>query len=387
MAVKTHPIVDPEGSVAEPSNAWDSSPIKKKGSSASDFSDANTKETEKLNQGSPGNTVRSDKKKKGCCGRVWDFVEDPGSSKPAFGWSIWIMLLIFISTVTLVLETLPELSTLPPSDGSNATALETFWATFNVWFWIETFCIFNFTMEFMLRFFFSPKKLKFVKSPMNIVDFFAIIPYYIEMPLMVNAYLIDPTGGSSNGGGIGDLRVIRVIRLTRVFRVMKMGRYMSGATLVKDALISSSDALALLGFSMFIALIIFASGMYYLERGTLRGRLYYIVSPSTAIDFFSRGAYFNASDPNVFSNDAYWELSKFQSIPDALWWCFATVTTVGYGDIYPTTVGGKILGTVTMFAGILVSIENSFFCHMRDVRVLVIRLYHSPATLACSTVR
>mmetsp|Transcript_28614 Transcript_28614/g.73013 ORF Transcript_28614/g.73013 Transcript_28614/m.73013 type:complete len:230 (+) Transcript_28614:544-1233(+) len=82
MAVKTHPIVDPEGSVAEPSNAWDSSPIKKKGSSASDFSDANTKETEKLNQGSPGNTVRSDKKKKGCCGRVWDFVEDPGSSKP-----------------------------------------------------------------------------------------------------------------------------------------------------------------------------------------------------------------------------------------------------------------------------------------------------------------
>jgi len=50
-----------------------------------------------------------------------------------------------------------------------------------------------------------------ISAPMNIVDFFAIIPYYIEMPLMVNAYLIDPTGGSSNGGGIGDLRVIRFV--------------------------------------------------------------------------------------------------------------------------------------------------------------------------------
>lgn len=80
---------------------------------------------------------------------------------------------------------------------------------------------------------------------------------------------------------------------------------------MKDALISSSDALALLGFSMFIALIIFASGMYYLERGTLRGRLYYNVDPSVAIDFFSRGEYFNASDPNVLANDAYWVLRYF----------------------------------------------------------------------------
>eukprot|EP01006_Ploeotia_vitrea_P052612 TRINITY_DN67713_c1_g1_i1.p2 TRINITY_DN67713_c1_g1~~TRINITY_DN67713_c1_g1_i1.p2 ORF type:complete len:454 (+),score=242.72 TRINITY_DN67713_c1_g1_i1:83-1444(+) len=215
-------------------------------------------------------------------------LEDPHFSPVARVLSMFIMLLILLSTVAFCMETIPELADSP------------------FWYGLEFFVVVVFTVEYVARLMCSCKLLSFVTSPLNVVDLFAVLPFYI-----------DQLGDS---GEAETLRVFRVVRLARIFRLFKISRYSSYMQIMGEAMKRSSDAFGLLLFFISIAVIIFSSLMYFAEKDTV-----------------------DESGEHVF-----------RSIPATFYWCIVTMTTVGYGDIFPRTTFGKIIASVTMICGILV---------------------------------
>ncbi len=177
---------------------------------------------------------------------------------------------------------------------------------FGVYFeWFERISVVVFTIEYILRVWCIvessayPKtwrgRLKYVKSPMALIDLFAFLPAYL--PLLYQ-----------------DLRIIRAFRLFRLFRLLKLWRYsMSLRTLIKVVVEKRSDLQVIL-FTIIVLMIVSASLMYMVE---------------------------NETQPDTFS-----------SIPRAMWWSVVTLTTVGYGDMYPQTDLGKLVGAFTALLGV-----------------------------------
>jgi len=175
------------------------------------------------------------------------------------------------------------------------------------WLWVlEIATVAIFTIEYMLRVAFSERKLGFVFSFFGIIDLLSILPFYISTGV--------------------DLRSIRAFRLLRLFRIFKLVRYSKAIQRFHRALMIAREELILYFIVTVMLVYMAAVGIYYCET------------------------------------DAQPE--KFQSVFHSLWWAVATLTTVGYGDVYPITVGGKIftflmllvgLGIVSVPAGIVSS--------------------------------
>ncbi|CAB4020370.1 Potassium voltage-gated channel Shaker, partial [Paramuricea clavata] len=169
------------------------------------------------------------------------------------------------------------------------------------WFGLETACIIWFTFEYLVRLLSSPNKLVFLRSFLNIIDVVAIMPYYITLPMK-----------SSKASSLG---VLRVIRLVRVFRIFKLSRHSRGLQILGHTLRASLRELGLLIFFLLIGVILFSSAVYYAEGGE--------------------------------------QGTNFGSIPEAFWWAVVTMTTVGYGDMKPVTLWGKIVGSLCAISGVL----------------------------------
>eukprot|EP00854_Cymbomonas_tetramitiformis_P011737 gene11737-13861_t len=278
--------------------------------------------------------------------RIYLTFSDPSSSKVSQYISLFIMVLILLSSVSFVMETLPEYSN-PPTDDPKGQPVPD--PSFG---WIETFCIVCFTIEFMSRFLFvhamrdesllvliffesSEQVLKgentdgmrktvyWLLDTMNLIDAAAIAPFYVEAVL---------------GTGSGGLGFLRVVRLARVFRVFKMGKYNEGMQLFGRVMIMSSPALSLLLFFSLISMVVFGSMVYFAEAGEW-----------TVNDQYPDGEYLR---PDITHTDE--EPTPFKSIPDSFWWVIVTSSTVGYGDFYPTTAFGKLVATLCMVSGVLV---------------------------------
>ncbi|XP_077357128.1 potassium voltage-gated channel subfamily A member 5 [Festucalex cinctus] len=247
--------------------------------------------------------------------QVWLIFEYPESSSPARGIAIVSVLVITISIITFCLETLPEFRDereLPvsgrPDNGTTARPSLTFSDPF---FIIETTCVIWFTFELFVRFFACPSKSEFSKTVMNIIDIMSIMPYFITL----GTELAEQGQEHPNGQQAMSLAILRVIRLVRVFRIFKLSRHSKGLQILGQTLKASMRELGLLIFFLFIGVILFSSAVYFAE----------------------------ADEPE----------SHFSSIPDAFWWAVVTMTTVGYGDMRPVTVGGKIVGSLCAIAGVL----------------------------------
>ncbi|XP_068611303.1 potassium voltage-gated channel subfamily A member 5 [Brachionichthys hirsutus] len=248
--------------------------------------------------------------------QVWLIFEYPESSSPARGIAIVSVLVISISIITFCLETLPEFRDereLPAaSRPDNGTAPRPSLTFSDPFFIIETTCVIWFTFELFVRFFACPSKSQFSKTVMNIIDIMSILPYFIT----VGTELAEQQGGEQGGGQQAmSLAILRVIRLVRVFRIFKLSRHSKGLQILGQTLKASMRELGLLIFFLFIGVILFSSAVYFAE----------------------------ADEPE----------SHFSSIPDAFWWAVVTMTTVGYGDMRPVTVGGKIVGSLCAIAGVL----------------------------------
>ena len=161
---------------------------------------------------------------------------------------------------------------------------------------------------------------------LNLIDLVAILPFYLE--------LLFDTGG----GGLG---VLRILRLARVFRLFKFGAIQEGVTLLSDVMQVSYPSLRLLGFFGVLGCVLFGSLIFLCELGEW--------VPPGDDDSIPEGAFVRV---NKFGTGK--ELTPFISIPRSMWWVVTTATTVGYGDLYPTTLLGKVVATVTMLTGILV---------------------------------
>uniref|UniRef100_A0A8C8S3I9 BTB domain-containing protein n=1 Tax=Pelusios castaneus TaxID=367368 RepID=A0A8C8S3I9_9SAUR len=278
--------------------------------------------------------------------QVWLLFEYPESSGPARAIAIVSVLVILISIVIFCLETLPEfrqdgkgaqpafgdgshdeldqLFLLPqqpngtPAPMHPPSSASPFFT--DPFFLIETLCIIWFSFELLVRFFACPSKPEFSRNIMNIIDIVAIIPYFITLGTELaqeQQQKQQPRSTSNNGGQqqAMSLAILRVIRLVRVFRIFKLSRHSKGLQILGKTLQASMRELGLLIFFLFIGVILFSSAVYFAET----------------------------DDPG----------SPFSSIPDAFWWAVVTMTTVGYGDMYPMTIGGKIVGSLCAIAGVL----------------------------------
>ncbi|XP_063045326.1 potassium voltage-gated channel subfamily A member 7-like [Engraulis encrasicolus] len=253
--------------------------------------------------------------------KLWMLFEHPESSSGARIIAIISVMVIVVSILIFCLETLPDFRAdkeqrerfiiIPHPTVPNATlAVPPNTTPFDdPFFVVETLCICWFSFELGMRLLCSPDKMVFFKDVMNIIDFFAIIPYFVTLgtELLSTKQQGQPPTMS--------LAIIRVIRLVRVFRIFKLSRHSKGLQILGQTLKASLRELALLIFFLFIGVILFSSAVYFAE----------VDSPDTA----------------------------FTSIPEAFWWAVVSMTTVGYGDMYPVTVGGKLVGSMCAIAGVL----------------------------------
>lgn len=152
-----------------------------------------------------------------------------------------------------------------------------------------------FTVEYALRLLCVRRPLAYAVSFYGIVDLLAVVPTYLSLFI---------TGAQS-------LIVIRALRLLRVFRVLKLAHFVGEAALLRAA-VRASIRKILVFLGTVVILVVIVGTMMYLIEG---------------------------------------EGSSFSSIPQSIYWAVVTLTTVGYGDIAPQTVAGKILASVVMITG------------------------------------
>ncbi|XP_061419627.1 potassium voltage-gated channel subfamily A member 2-like [Lethenteron reissneri] len=248
--------------------------------------------------------------------QVWLLFEYPESSSPARIIAIVSVLVIVISIVIFVAETLPEFRdekelhsrARPLANGTESRPAPSF--VTDPFFIVETICIIWFSFELLIRFCACPSKPGFFKNIMNSIDIVSIMPYFITL----GTELAEHTG-SANGQQSMSLAIFRVVRLVRVFRIFKLSRHSKGLQILGQTLHASMRELGLLIFFLLIGVILFSSAIFFAE----------------------------ADEPDT----------QFTSIPEAFWWSLVTMTTVGYGDMFPVTLGGKIVGSLCAIAGVL----------------------------------
>uniref|UniRef100_A0AAR2JAC4 Potassium voltage-gated channel subfamily A member 10 n=1 Tax=Pygocentrus nattereri TaxID=42514 RepID=A0AAR2JAC4_PYGNA len=244
--------------------------------------------------------------------QFWLLFEYPESSNAARAVALVSIFVITISIVIFCMETLPEFrEDLEIFPTMGIATPKTITSTFSdPFFIIETACIIWFFFELCVRFLVCPSKREFFNNIMNIIDIISIIPYFVTLV----TEMVTATNSSTSGQNMS-LAILRIIRLVRVFRIFKLSRHSKGLQILGQTLKASMRELGLLIFFLFIGVILFSSAIYFAE----------------------------VDEPNT----------QFVSIPDGFWWAVVTMTTVGYGDMCPITLGGKMVGTLCAIAGVL----------------------------------
>lgn len=170
----------------------------------------------------------------------------------------------------------------------------------------EWFCVVVFSIEYILRIYIAERPLKYIFSFYGIIDLLAVLPFYLS--------------------NVFDLRSLRAFRIFRIFRMFKLIRYNRALRRFHIAYGIIKEELILFLMLTFIFLFLASAGIYYFEH---------------------------EAQPQYFS-----------SVIDSGWWAAVTLTTVGYGDVYPITSGGKIftlfilligVGIITIPAGLIAS--------------------------------
>jgi len=223
--------------------------------------------------------------------RVYEILDlASGEDRISRIFDILIMVLIVLNVMAVILETVESLD-----------------SKYHDWFMVfEVFSVIIFSIEYILRVWSATSvkrykhpflgRLRFIFTFMALVDLFAILPFYL--PLLIPM----------------DLRFIRGIKLIRLLRLLKMTRYSHSIGTFGAVMKKKKEELMIAVFVIIILLITASSLLYFVE---------------------------NDAQPDAFS-----------SIPASMWWGVATLTTVGYGDMYPITGVGRFLAAIIAILGI-----------------------------------
>lgn len=222
--------------------------------------------------------------------RVWEILDvaKPGDHTSK-SFDIFILTLIFLNVLAVILGTVKEI------EDRFASAL----------YWFEVFSVMVFSLEYIGRLWSCVSRkeysnpitgrLRFIIKPMSVIDLLAILPFYLAFMTF-------------------DMRFVRAMRLFRIFRVAKLGRYSSSVRLLGRVVRNKKEELVVTVMVMVLLVVLASSFMYFAE---------------------------NEAQPD-----------KFPDIPTAMWWSIVTLTTVGYGDVFPLTKLGKFFAGVIAVLGI-----------------------------------
>ncbi len=223
--------------------------------------------------------------------RVHELLEDPSDADALErGLNWFLVVLIVLNILAVVLETMASVARL------YARAFDLF----------EAFSVVVFSLEYALRIWScieDPRyarpitgRLRFALRPLVLIDLLAILPFYLPLVMPL------------------DTRMVRAVRLVRLFRLFKATRYSRSLDTVRHVLQAKRNELVVTVLLIFIVLLLVSSLMFAVEH---------------------------EAQPEAFS-----------SIPAAMWWGMMTLTTVGYGDIYPITPLGKFCAMAISLLGV-----------------------------------
>ncbi|CAH8444289.1 unnamed protein product [Schistosoma curassoni] len=227
--------------------------------------------------------------------RLWRAFENPQASTLAVVLYYVTGFFIAVSVLANITETVS--CGISVETGDNIPCGEKYNAAF---FCLDTACVLLFTIEYLARLYAAPAKCKFIRSVMSIIDIAAVFPYYVGLFM------------SNNKEFSGAFTTLRVFRVCRIF---KFSRHSKGLRILGCTLRCCASELGFLLFTITMGVIIFSTIIFYAEKS---------------------------------------EISQFSSIPAAFWYTIVTMTTLGYGDIVPTTIIGKIVGGICSLSGVLV---------------------------------
>lgn len=209
--------------------------------------------------------------------------------------NVFIITLIILNVAAVILETVPSFHDEPHEK--------------QFFFYFDLISVIIFTIEYVLRVWSSNHELKYrhsikgriryMLSPGALIDLLAILPFFLHTLI-----------------GINDLRMLRILRLMRFLRLFRLTAYMKSAQSIINVFKSRKNEL-LLSLVLVLFLIIFSSSAIYFAEHTHPENKY-----------------------------------KFVSIPATIWWSVVTLTTTGYGDMYPMTTLGKTMAGVIMLTGV-----------------------------------
>ena len=189
--------------------------------------------------------------------------------------------MVIISTITLCVNTHPSVKIVNKDgrteDNPNLLIL-------------EIICIFWFTLEYIIRIYSCPNKKTFLSSIMNSIDLLAILPFYIGL-------LVENLNNGIDDRFTDVRRFVQILRIFRIVRIFKVARHSTGLQVLGYTVRNSGSELGLLFMLLLMGMTLFSSLVYYAEEDV--------------------------------------EGTKFESIIAAFWWAIITMTTVGYGDMYP----------------------------------------------------
>jgi hypothetical protein len=268
------------------------------------------------------------------------------------GYAVTSFLFVLASILGFCLETLP-----PPSSGGagNSTNItdpdEEFGIdvivldeTPNFLEILDYICTIFFTIELIVRIIFAPNKKAFFRSPMNIIDIMALLPLYVQITLEMT----DRQNSLKNHRAV--IETIFILRIIRIFRIFHLVKHYKALKILVHAIKASVQELLMLSIFLFIAMLVFSTLIFYAERSVLG----------------DEGG------------------GDFDTIPIGFYWSIITMTTVGYGDLYPNTSLGYMIGAMCALSGVLLValtipvISNNFalfYMHARTRETITAKDY------------
>lgn len=225
---------------------------------------------------------------------IWIRLEKPGHSAVAKVMAVVSLGVVLGSIISMCVHSM---------DGNKAEAEDPSLSFF------DGFCLVFFSAEFCLRLTAAPSVGTFFRDALNVIDFMSIAPFYVTVAC-----------DAADAGENADLehvgKVVQVLRLMRVFRILKLARHSAGLRSLGSTLQHSAREVGQLVLFVSVGILTFSTLIYFAEKDS--------------------------------------EESGLQTIPIGWWWAAISMTTVGYGDTFPVTVPGKMIGTLCIICGLLI---------------------------------